>query len=321
MKKDKDINQKYNHASSDKKSKKNREKNICKTIVLIILLVIIIILVFQNIQYKRNMLQKKNKLASNSSTANTISNIISNTITNTITYVPDIFNNSTANEAPSNANNLTIQEKNEINNNSLNSNIVINNNSSSSETVNFDDFEEVLSSNATYYIRVNNSQNVVNIYKKGEDGKHNIPFKVMLCSTGTYTPTCNKYPKKAYKTTGTKYRWATLQQNVYGQYATQITGNILFHSVPYSKYKNAGSLEYWEYDKLGTKASLGCIRLCVEDAKWIYDNITAGTVIEFYKDENPGPLGKPELETISDNIECRNWDPTDISENNPWNED
>ena len=54
--------------------------------------------------------------------------------------------------------------------------------------------------------------------------------------------------------------------------ATQITGNILFHSVPYTEKYNNASLEYWEYDKLGTSASLGCIRLTVKNAKWIYDN-------------------------------------------------
>jgi lipoprotein-anchoring transpeptidase ErfK/SrfK len=64
--------------------------------------------------------------------------------------------------------------------------------------------------------------------------------------------------------------------NVYGQYACRITGSILFHSVPYEK-QDKSTLEWWEYDKLGETASLGCIRLTVEDAKWIYDNCAKGT--------------------------------------------
>ncbi|HAH78565.1 MAG TPA: L,D-transpeptidase, partial [Ruminococcaceae bacterium] len=32
-------------------------------------------------------------------------------------------------------------------------------------------------------------------------------------------------------------------------------------------------------DKLGEPASHGCIRLPVEDAKWIYDNIPEGTKV------------------------------------------
>ena len=63
----------------------------------------------------------------------------------------------------------------------------------------------------------------------------------------------------------------------------------------------------------------GCIRLTVEDAMWIYNNCISGTNVEFYKDENPGPLGKPTAKKISgEPEEIRNWDPTDPNENNPW---
>lgn len=44
----------------------------------------------------------------------------------------------------------------------------------------------------------------------------------------------------------------------------------------------------------------------------------SGTKVEFYQDENPGPLGKPTSRQISNNAECRNWDPTDPNPNNPW---
>ena len=105
---------------------------------------------------------------------------------------------------------------------------------------------------------------------------------------------------------------------MYGQYATRIVGSILFHSVPYTK-QNPANLEYWEYDKLGTKASAGCIRLTVIDAKWIYDNCKSGTKVEFYSDSNPGPLGKPTAQKISDADEnVRVWDPTDPRSDNPW---
>lgn len=107
---------------------------------------------------------------------------------------------------------------------------------------------------------------------------------------------------------------------MYGQYATQITGNILFHSVPYTEKYNNASLEYWEYDKLGTSASLGCIRLTVKNAKWIYDNCAAGTKVYFYKDSNPGPLGKPSERKISGDSEVNSWDPTDPASDNPWKE-
>ena len=171
-----------------------------------------------------------------------------------------------------------------------------------------------LTSTATYYIKVNNRQNVVNIYTKDESGEYTIPYKAMVCSTGEATPAAGK----SYKTTTYKNRWNGLVGNVYGQYITQIVGDILFHSVPYTK-KDVSTLEYWEYDKLGEVASAGCVRLTVQDSKWIYDNVEAGTIVEFYEDDDPGPFGKPTAQKISDNERCRDWDPTDPAEGNPWN--
>lgn len=106
---------------------------------------------------------------------------------------------------------------------------------------------------------------------------------------------------------------------VYGQYCTQITGNILFHSVPYLTRGDNASLEYWAYDKLGTTASAGCIRLTTTDAQWIYNNCKNGTQVEFYSSSNPGPLGKPTARKISSEASpYKNWDPTDPNPNNPW---
>ena len=114
-----------------------------------------------------------------------------------------------------------------------------------------------------------------------------------------------------------KYRWHQLNGGVYGQYCSRITGHILFHSVPYAK-NTPDSLKYVAYDKLGTKASAGCIRLTCQDAMWIYNNCASGTYVEFYSSSNPGPLGKPSAQKISSNTQCRNWDPTDPTKGNPW---
>ncbi len=163
-----------------------------------------------------------------------------------------------------------------------------------------------------YYIRVNYSANCITIFTKDDEGNYTKPYKAMICSSGKSTPKSGTY-KITYK-----YRWLSLYGGVYGQYSTRIVKNILFHSVPYYKQR-ADTLEYEEYDKLGTTASAGCIRLTVRDAKWIYDNITSGTYVEFYSDpSNPGPLGKPKAQKISGDIDNRNWDPTDPDKNNPW---
>ena len=157
-----------------------------------------------------------------------------------------------------------------------------------------------------YTIVVNVTQNVVTVYQNGQ------PIKAMTCSTGTYTPRSGTYR------TSDKYVWHYLVGGVCGQYCTRITGQILFHSVPYTRLGDNTSLEYWEYDKLGTSASLGCVRLCVEDAKWIYDNCARATAVTFVTD-NTMPLGKPATYKISSMPEpLRYWDPTDPADGNPW---
>lgn len=166
-------------------------------------------------------------------------------------------------------------------------------------------------STAPYFIKVNYKANVVTIYAKDDDGNYTVPYKAMVCSCGTYTPKNGTYK------TSNKYVWRPLINNVYGHYATRIVNKILFHSVPYTASSN-DALEYWEYDKLGQTASEGCVRLTVRDAKWIYNNCPSGTMVEFYADSNPGPLGKPSAQKISSNEECRDWDPTDPKEGNPW---
>lgn len=164
-----------------------------------------------------------------------------------------------------------------------------------------------------FYIKVNYQENVVTIYIKDSEGNFTIPYKAMVCSTGTATPTSGVYKMSD------RGVWGMMVGRVWAQYYSRIDGQILFHSVPYSS-KSPNKLEYWEYDKLGTTASAGCVRLTVEDSKWIYENCPAGTEVEFYADSNPGPLGKPEANKISEAPEnLRGWDPTDPNPNNPWN--
>ena len=173
--------------------------------------------------------------------------------------------------------------------------------------------ENKISSEADkYYIKVNYGAQVVNIYKKNNKGEYE-PYKAMLCSTGTYTPSGGVYRTLA------KGNWWPLYGDVYGQYSTHIVGGILFHSVPYLESGNKSSLEYWAYDQLGQRVSMGCVRLTVKDAKWIYENCPVGTQVEFYSSSNPGPFGKPTARKISNApSNVRGWDPTDPDSRNPW---
>ena len=163
-----------------------------------------------------------------------------------------------------------------------------------------------------YVIKVNRVHNTITVYEKDEKGEYSRPIKAMLCSVGTKsTPT----PLGTYQTMA-KYRWKALMGNVWGQYSTRIVRGILFHSVYYYNYADPSTLATKEFNKLGQAASHGCIRITVEDAKWIYDNCPIGTTVIIYDDKNsPGPLGKPEGIKLPSNVR---WDPTDPDVNNPY---
>lgn len=164
-----------------------------------------------------------------------------------------------------------------------------------------------------YYIKVNNRMNTITIYTKDSNGNYTIPVKAMVCSTGYASPKNSKYQIKG------RWTWGKMFGGVYTQWETLITDNILFHSVPYLKQYDPSTLEYWEYNKLGTTCSAGCIRLTCADALWIYNNCANGTWVEFYSDSNPGPLGKPSAPKIPTDSAFRGWDPTDTyNKGNPW---
>lgn len=165
-----------------------------------------------------------------------------------------------------------------------------------------------------YIIYVNRSLNRVVVYGIDYDGNYTVPYLGFVCSVGTDNKTV----------TGTfqisdKYEWRQLVDGSYGQYAVRIYKGILFHSVPYTSMSK-DTLETEEYNKLGQAASLGCIRLAVIDAKWIYDNCPKGTTVVIYDDEDEEfEVEFRETITIDTDSEFACWDPTDPDENNPWN--
>ena len=171
-----------------------------------------------------------------------------------------------------------------------------------------------------YAVRINRAANTITVYKRDDRGQYTIPYKAMVCSTGDATPlgTFYTYDDPSNSKWSPRYPWWSLYGGVYGMYATGITGAILFHSVPYYS-PNQNDLEYGEYNKLGTAASMGCVRLAVRDVMWIFSHCPKGTMVEFYDDaDDPGPLGKPEPVHIDTSSPNRGWDPTDPDPANPW---
>ena len=167
-----------------------------------------------------------------------------------------------------------------------------------------------------YYIMVNRAQNCVTVYTLGEDGYYSEPLKAMVCSTARAGHTT---PAGTFSL-GWKAPWCYMVDGSYGQYSYSFKGSYLFHSVCYRK-QDPASLMTEEYNLLGNTASLGCVRLQVEDAKWIYDNCPQGTGVTVYDGEKPGALGKPKPRVLNITETLDNgWEPTDPREENPWRE-
>ena len=165
-----------------------------------------------------------------------------------------------------------------------------------------------------YVIEVIRNQSTTIVYGRDDNGEYTRIVGVFPCSpgAGNNTPLGTFYSKRGVE-------WGSLFGGVYGQYSTVITGHVLFHSVPYHS-TNKDDLVWNYYNQLGTKVSMGCIRLTVRDAKWIYDNCASGTMIKIYDGDLPSGVSKPEAQKIDGNDPRRGWDPTDPDPANPWNQ-
>ena len=177
------------------------------------------------------------------------------------------------------------------------------------------DHEDVLDPDRIqeYYVIVYTRNNRVLVLGADDFGRYNRKVKCFTCSTakeGKVTPD-GLYEIDA------KYRWQLMFGGVYAQYAVRFYGDYLLHSVPYYT-RSPDELETGEYEKLGTGASLGCVRLCVRDAKWIYDNLPKGTQVRVISGKNCGFRADPVPPIIYDSIHA-GWDPTDPDPDNPYN--
>ena len=168
-----------------------------------------------------------------------------------------------------------------------------------------------------YCIAVNRRTNTVTVYTYDDDGNYSVPVRAMVCSCGVGGTDVT--PEGEFST-ASRSVWATLygdatHEMLYGQYVTEFYGEYLFHSVPYVKeQKNA--LEPGEFEKLGTNASQGCVRLMVADCYWIYNNCSQNTPVYVVdKDASADPLGTPPV--VNKNTKS-GWDPTDPDKRNPY---
>lgn len=159
-----------------------------------------------------------------------------------------------------------------------------------------------------YIVLVNRAMCCVTVYEKDADGNYTVPVKAFACSIGREG---HETPTGRFTTSG-RYDWCYMVDGSWGRNAITVYRGIMFHTVCYYT-KSTDDLEYDEFNKLGSPASLGCIRLCYADETWLYENCPTGFTTIIYDDyASPGPLGKPEPVKIDTTDEqARGWDPTD----------
>ena len=131
---------------------------------------------------------------------------------------------------------------------------------------------QVYSSNTRYLILVDRAACKVGIYT-GKAGAWN-QSKFWSCSPGKpSTPTVSG----TFTVQGKGYYFDSGKARCF--YYTQFKGNYLFHSVLYAQTSTPSRIID---GRLGMQLSHGCVRLDVNNAKWIYDNIPRGTKVVIY---------------------------------------
>ena len=125
-------------------------------------------------------------------------------------------------------------------------------------------------SSTNYKILVDRNTNVLGVYQLSS-GLWN-PIAFWSCSTGaSQTPT----PSGVFQTGLKGYSFGHGYTCYY--WTGFIGSQYLFHSTLYSQ----GTFNSID-SRLGLNISHGCVRLAIESAKWIYDNIPTGTAVRIY---------------------------------------
>ena len=125
-----------------------------------------------------------------------------------------------------------------------------------------------------YYLVVDMTNQYVTAYESATG----LPVRNMICSTGRIrgtTPTGTFSIKNNIVDPWVAFESCYVR---YGKKLTVPNKNIWFHSILYARH-SVSSLSWESFNKLGSPASHGCIRLTPIDAQWISYNCKQGTTV------------------------------------------
>ena len=130
-----------------------------------------------------------------------------------------------------------------------------------------------INKDSVYTVDTSINDQLINIYKNGTI------IKTFKCSTGFLGDQDNETSLGVFFI---QVRGNNFYSDKYGEgakYYIKFFSDYLFHSVPIDKN---GNIIEEEAKKLGEPASHGCIRLSMDDIKWMYDNIPEGTKVNIH---------------------------------------
>ena len=145
-----------------------------------------------------------------------------------------------------------------------------------------------------YYIELDTSNQVVTVYQKDDAGEYTRIVRRMVCTTGKTEPRgeepASPTPNGIWKI-GARERFGKFAAfgGEYARYWTQIVGGVYFHSIMFGK-RDITALKRGPFSSLGNTGSHGCVRLYVEDAKWLYYNACPGTTVNVLSKGRQGGL-------------------------------
>ena len=136
---------------------------------------------------------------------------------------------------------------------------------------------------AKYYIELDTGNQVVTVYQKDDAGDYTRIVRRMVCTSGKTEPRgsepASPTPSGKWKI-GARERFGKFAAfgGEYARYWTQIVGGVYFHSIMFAR-REITALKKGPFSTLGNTGSHGCVRLYVEDAKWLYYHACPGTTV------------------------------------------
>ena len=125
-----------------------------------------------------------------------------------------------------------------------------------------------------YRVEVSIDDQRVYVYALNDAGEYEL-VQTFICSTGLGNAT----PRGIFLDGGPVNVWHHFSKlDIWARYSFEVEGNIMFHSVLYDK-KDPDTLREGSLYALGQKASHGCIRLKVKDAKWLFEHCRHGSLV------------------------------------------